>query len=102
MEFIELIGTLYHQWHDNKDLVRKKYLFFAETLRRQLMIDVDDEASDGQSVDILSVHTGLRREVIRQRLKTLRQTVSSDDDVDDDDMRRIIDEMVEIEQLIGL
>ena len=29
MEFVKLIGTLYHQWLDNKDLVRKKYVFFA-------------------------------------------------------------------------
>lgn len=100
MEFVKLIGTMYHQWHDNKDLVRKRYVFFAENLRRQLMIDVDNEAMDGQTVDILAVHTGLRREVLKMQLAELRQVVGTDEAIDDDDMERLIDEMVEIERLV--
>lgn len=101
MEFVKLIGTLYHQWHDNKDLVRKRYVFFAENLRRQLMVDVDNEALDGQTVDVLSVHTGLRREVLRRQLSELRRVVASDEAIVNDEMERFVDEMVEIERLVN-
>lgn len=101
LEFVNLIGTLYHQWHDNKDLVRKRYAFFTESLRRQLMIDVDNESMDGQTADILSVHTGLSKETLRQQLAELRQVMESDEPISNADMQRYIDEMVEIERQVG-
>ncbi len=42
LEFIQLIGTLYYQRHDHADLVRKKFRFFAEEVRRSAGIDISD------------------------------------------------------------
>lgn len=41
MEFTELIGTLYFQKKDHADLVHKKYIYFAEELRREIQVDVE-------------------------------------------------------------
>ena len=62
MEFVQLIGTLYYQQHDNTDLVRKKFIYFAETLRERLMVDVEDTADNNHTVSVLSQKTGIARE----------------------------------------
>ena len=49
LEFAELIGTLYYQKKDHADLVRKKYLYFAEELRREMQVDVEEVAEDERS-----------------------------------------------------
>ena len=50
LEFAELIGTLYYQKKDHADLVRKKYLYFAEELRREIQVDVEEVAEDERSL----------------------------------------------------
>lgn len=98
VEFVELIGTLYHQQHDNRDLVMKKYLYFNEVLRRQLLIDLDetDERHWQAQADMLAEHVGMDLESMRQRLRHLRQAVQEEGRLKDRDMRRLIDDMDEI------
>ena len=92
-EFVELIGTLYYQWHDNRDIVKKKYTFLTECLRRKLMIDIDDETLYDQTADILSVHTGLRKDEVSRQLRELRQAAASEGSLSDKEMQRLIDLM---------
>ncbi len=49
MEFTELIGTLYFQKKDHEDLVRKKFTYFAEELRREIQVDIEEVADDERS-----------------------------------------------------
>ena len=44
LEFTELIGTLYFQKKDHDDLVRKKFTYFAEELRREIQVEVEEIA----------------------------------------------------------
>jgi len=47
LEFTELIGTLYFQKKNHADLVRKKFTYFAEALRRNIQVDVEEEVDEG-------------------------------------------------------
>ena len=62
MEFTELIGTLYFQKKDHADLVHKKYIYFAEELRREIQVDVEDVADDERSFDRIAQKTGMSAE----------------------------------------
>ena len=44
LEFTELIGTLYFQKKDHADLVRKKFSYLAEELRREIQVDIEEVA----------------------------------------------------------
>lgn len=59
LEFAELIGTLYYQKKDHADLVRKKYLYFAEELRREIQVDVEEVAEDERSFGRIARKTGM-------------------------------------------
>lgn len=50
LEFVRLIGTLYYQRCTHAELVRKKFIFFAEELRRRCGIDVRDVNTDDGEV----------------------------------------------------
>ena len=98
LEFVRLIGTLYHQRHDNTDLVRKKYNYFAERIRRTTMIDIEDVADDG--AELLAEYLGRPYETVAALLAELRAAVSSEGNITDKQMRRCIDIMREIEASI--
>ena len=49
LEFTELIGTLYFQKKDHADLVHKKYIYFAEELRREIQVNIEEVANDEHS-----------------------------------------------------
>ncbi len=49
LEFTELIGTLYYQKKDHADLVHKKFIYFAEELRREIQVDIEEVADDERS-----------------------------------------------------
>ena len=98
LEFVRLIGTLYHQRHDNTDLVRKKYNYFAERIRRTTMIDIEDVADDG--AELLAEYLGRPYEKVAALLAELRAAVSSEGNITDKQMRRCIDIMREIEASI--
>ena len=59
LEFAELIGTLYYQKKDHADLVRKKYLYFAEELRKEIQVDVEEVAEDERSFGRIARKTGM-------------------------------------------
>lgn len=64
LEFTELIGTLYFQKKGHGDLIRKKFTYFAEALRREIQIDVEDDSND----TLLCRKIAARRDWKRRRL----------------------------------
>lgn len=75
MEFTELIGTLYFQKKDHADLVLKKYIYFAEELRREIQVDVEDVADDERSFDRIAQKTGMSAEEIGKFIRTVRPVI---------------------------
>lgn len=96
LEFVQLIGTLYYQQHDNTDLVRKKFIYFAETLRERLMVDVEDTADNNRTVSVLSQKTGIAREEIDVIIKDLRLAYHYEANISQQEMQQYIDKMNKI------
>lgn len=100
LEFTKLIGTLYFQQKNPTDLVVKQYIYFAETLRRELHIDVDDDSDDKALGKHLAEKTGKEEAAIRGLLYELRPLVRGEKRVDNEQMKRLIDQMLSILQTI--
>ena len=72
-EFVDLIATLYEQRRDYRDITLKKFVYFADDLRRQLHIDITDAAEDVQNIGLLAQATGLEGSDIALLLSELRR-----------------------------
>lgn len=96
MEFTELIGTLYAQQKNHADLVRKKFTYFADALRRIAQIDVEDGADDGILCRRIAVRTGIEEEKVRRLFRELRPVLRAEREVSELQMKEYIDGMNEI------
>lgn len=79
LEFAQLIGTLYYQRGDHADLLRKKYNYFAEHLRRELFVDIDNEADDRDNFQRIALMTSIHERTISGSIRAIRQTVAEED-----------------------
>lgn len=96
LEFTELIGTLYFQKKDHADFVRKKFIYFAEELRREIQVDVEEVADDERSFSRIARKTGMNAEEIGEFIRKLRPVIYGGCDVSVEEMKRYIDKMNEI------
>lgn len=96
LEFAELIGTLYYQKKDHADLVRKKYLYFAEELRREMQVDVEEVAEDERSFGRIARKTGMEAGEIAAFIREVRPVVYGGRSISEEEMKRLIDKMNEI------
>lgn len=96
LEFTELIGTLYYQKKDHADLVRKKFTYFAEVLRREIQVDIEVVADDEQTFRRIARKTGMDVEEIRRFIREVRPVIYGGRTIDDVEMKRIIDKINEI------
>ena len=93
LEFVKLIGTLYYQRCTHAELVRKKFTFFAEELRRRCGIDVRDVNTDDDEVRFLAKKTGVGEAYIQQTLREIRLIIHSEEDIKPSKMREMIEAM---------
>lgn len=93
LEFVKLIGTLYYHNKDHSDIVRKKFAFFAEELRRLLMVDITDKAADSHSFSVISSRTGLRLEEVETIISDIRKVADRESNVTEYGVRLYIDNM---------
>lgn len=93
LEFVKLIGTLYYQRHDNRDLVEKKFRFFSEEVRRKIGVDLGDVNRGDEDVMALARHTGMEIQVLRNTIHRIRLVVHLEGNISSVEMRQLIDEM---------
>ena len=93
LEFVKLIGTLYHQKHINRDLLQKKYSYFAEILRRITMIDVEDVESRKENIAQIAIRTGMPEAEVRMILDRVERYLQGNDELKDVALRKAIDGM---------
>ena len=93
LEFVKLIGTLYHQKHINSDLLQKKYSYFAETLRRMTMIDIEDVESRKENIAQIAIRTGMPEAEVRMILDRVDRYLQGNDELKDTALRKAIDGM---------
>lgn len=93
LEFVKLIGTLYHQKHINRDLLQKKYNYFAETLRRITMIDIEDVESRKENIAQIAIRTGMPEAEVRMIFDRVERYLQGNDELKDAALRKAIDGM---------
>ena len=96
LEFVRLRGTLYYQRHDNRDLLRKKYAFFADTLRARLLIDLEDHARRSENITTIARQTGLEKAAVQAVVDQIERMMENQTKIADADLRRAIDRLDEI------
>lgn len=102
MEFVKLIGTLYYQKGDYRDLVMKQYAYLTETVRRVLQVDLNDRENDLRSFPVISAQTGVDEQEIAQLVDTLRRLADEEEKtVDEKTMRLLIGRMRHIRETIN-
>lgn len=100
MAMVKHIGTLYYLRRDHHDLIEKKYLYFADKLRRHAMVDIDDTDHLVSEIDTLSVRTGIDKDELNAFIRELYSIRTTDDKINDSQLTSIIDRMNEIEKLL--
>lgn len=93
MEFVQLIGTLYFRKKDHTGLVRKKFLYFAETLRRTIQIDIEDGEDDAELADRIAQKTGVDRHEVWRLLINIRPVARGEVKIDEQEMARYIEKI---------
>lgn len=76
LDFVRLLGTIYFRRHDNIDLLRKKYTYFKDDVRRRLMMDLDDETNERQIVRTLAQRASIDEDEVAELLSSLRGITS--------------------------
>ena len=79
IEFVKLIGTLYYQKHINHDLLQKKYAYFTETLRRLMMVDVEDTETRKDDVAQIALRAGMPEAEVRMILDRVDRYLKADE-----------------------
>lgn len=98
LQMVKYIGTLYYNNHGNMDLVRKKYLYFADFLRRTVSIDLDDDHAANDNAAQIAAVTGADPGTVHYQLSLLKQYIDSGvDQISDEQMKQFIDQMNRIE-----
>lgn len=96
IEFVKLIGTLYYQKHINHDLLQKKYAYFTETLRRLMMVDVEDTETRKDDVAQIALRAGMPEAEVRMILDRVDRYLKTDEYINDAALRKAIDGMDKI------
>lgn len=96
LEFTELIGTLYFQKKNHADLVRKKFTYFAEVLRREIQVDIEEASDDERSFDRIAQKTGMEAEEIAKFIRSVRPVIYGGRIISEEQMKGYIDKMNEI------
>lgn len=96
MEFTELIGTLYAQQKNHADLVRKKFTYFADALRRVAQIEVEEGSDDGVLCRRIAFRTGIEEETVSRLFRELRPVLRAEREISELQMKEYIDGMNEI------
>ena len=96
LEFTKLIGTLYYQKNDHANLVHKKFTYFAEVLRREIQVDVEEVADDERSFHRIAQKTGMEVEEISRLIRKIRPVIYGGRVLSGEEMKGFIDKMNEI------
>lgn len=73
MNFVRSLAALYLRKNDNTDIVRKKYVFFAERLKREYAIDIMDEKFNDDLFKRIASKTGYPFNEVRYLFSKLKE-----------------------------
>ncbi|MBR5688324.1 MAG: hypothetical protein IKX36_10260 [Prevotella sp.] len=96
LEFVQIVGNIYYNRGDYRSLLKMKYTYFAEELRRRLMIDINDHDRESQNMYLLAQRSGMEQESVAQLIQSVQKRLGSDEKVDFSLVQQMIDRMNQI------
>jgi hypothetical protein len=90
--FVRSIAGLYLLKNNNADIIRKKFVFLAEEMKRKQGIDLINDPADWQLYTRIAAKTGQPVENVRRLLIHLR-AIDRDSTVPNDEMMELISQM---------
>lgn len=100
LEFVQIVGNIYYNRGDHLSLLKMKYTYFAEELRRRLMIDINDHEREAQNMYLLAQKSGLAQEDITQLIHSVQERLASNGSVDFHQVKPMIDRLNKILEAI--
>lgn len=95
LQFTQLIGNLYFQKKDYKDLIQKKYLYFCTEVKRLNGLDLQSDEPDEELCRRLSDKMGLGMDEVWPGFRELKYLLRPETLVDETQMIRNIDRINE-------
>jgi len=95
LRFTQLIGNLYYQRKDCKDMLQKKYLYVCTEIKQLYGLDLRADDPDEELSRRLADKIGLEFEDIWTAFRELKKLLQEDVHVDEITMMRMIDKMNE-------
>lgn len=98
LSFVRLLGTIYYRNHDNLDLLRKKYNYFCEELRRTQLVDINDANAKSDNIRFLAMCTGMDEQTISDSLSYLEKLLETHENISNEQLATAIQYIDEITQ----
>ena len=98
LSFVRLLGTIYYRNHDNLDLLRKKYNYFCEELRRTQLIDINDANAKSDNIRFLAMCTGMEEQTISDTFSYLENLLETQGNISNGQLVTAIERIDEITQ----
>lgn len=93
LQFVKLISSIYYHQGDRHDLLRKKYTYFKDELRRILQMDIEDRKLLSNNIQTLSQLTNIEEQVIKSNLVNIPFYIDESNYLEKEDMMNFIDFM---------
>jgi hypothetical protein len=93
LRFTQLIGNLYYQRKDYKDMLQKKYLYFCTEIKHANGLDLQLDEPDEDLCRRLSDKTGQDFREVWPSFRELKYLLRENVPVDETSMMRMIDNM---------
>jgi len=95
LRFTQLIGNLYYQRKDYKDMLQQKYLYFCDDVKRINGLDLNSNEPDEELCNRLADKMGSDFKAIWPSYRELKYLIRENVPVDEPSMMRLIDRMNE-------
>jgi hypothetical protein len=101
LRFTQLIGNLYYQRKDHKDILKKKYLYFCAELKRTTGLDMQSGERDEDVARHLAERIGRNYIAVWPMFRELKYLLRDEAEVCENDMIRHINQMNEWTRLLS-
>lgn len=98
IDFVRQI-SLNHYWRkDYREMVCKKYIFFANNIHNKTKINLDDEAHLDENIDIIASSSGVSRDTISELISSVSDIRQKHNEISEATMKSLINTMNNIIQ----
>lgn len=93
--FMQLISNLYYQRHDNGEILKMKYTYFASEVNKLTGIDLQERVPEESDYQRFAEKTGMEIDLLKTLLKNIQMAVYRSE-IDDTRLKQYIDGMNDI------